>query len=56
MTRIESISAGAKALYELNQTMVKDTVPWLECKGAVRLLYWKRAKAVIDAYERELSR
>ncbi len=53
---MDKYAAGAKALYEFNQTLVKDKVSWDAAKINVRIMYWKRAKIVIEAYEADIAR
>lgn len=51
----DKYGSAAKALYEFNAQQTGNSIPWLEAKIAVRIVYWKRAKICIEAYERELK-
>lgn len=53
---MDKYAAGAKALYEFNQTQTGDRVSWDAAKISVKLMYWKRAKIVIEAYEKDIAR
>jgi hypothetical protein len=53
---MDKYAAGAKALYEFNQKQLGGFTPWDEAKIGVKLIYWKRAKVVIDTYEKDIAR